>query len=114
MRSRRTHAEQALVLVSQALLDVAPRPEGGAADVALPREARFGCARRGAGAHWSTWVLRERRLPRAWFSTRESRFTDSASMHTLSMLWASSNTTMDSRSRERETRAEILGSSMYW
>jgi hypothetical protein len=38
----------------------------------------------------------------------------SASMQTVSMLWASSKTTTHSFSRSRETRLATLGSSMYW
>ena len=38
----------------------------------------------------------------------------SASMHTLSMLCASSNTTMHSFSRSRDTMPDTLGSSRYW
>ena len=43
-----------------------------------------------------------------------SRVTDSASMHTLSMLCASSNTTMLSASSSRDTKLATFGSSMYW
>mmetsp|Transcript_6583 Transcript_6583/g.22558 ORF Transcript_6583/g.22558 Transcript_6583/m.22558 type:complete len:258 (+) Transcript_6583:868-1641(+) len=39
---------------------------------------------------------------------------DMTSMHTLSMLWASSKTTTHSRWRRREMRPAILGSRRYW